>query len=54
MIEFIAEVREIKSKKLVSLDKEIIIVLNTSDLIALELAKLPADTLLKVKIDYDR
>lgn len=49
--EFEAEIREVKSKKLVSLDKEITIVLNTSDLRALELAKLDTDKTIKVSIE---
>ena len=42
---------EVKSKKLVSLDKEITIVLNTSDLIALQLAMIDTDKIIKVSIE---
>lgn len=54
MIEFDAEIREIKAKKLVSLDQEITVKLNTNDLIVLELAKIPTDKIIKVKIEYDK
>lgn len=51
MIEFLAEVREVKSKKLVTNDIEYTVKLNTNEQSILELAKLPADQLVKVKIE---
>lgn len=53
MLQFQAEVREVKAKKLISLDKEIIVILNTNDLVALELAKLDTDKIIKVSIEVE-
>lgn len=52
-IKFIAEIREVKSKKLVSNDKEITVVLNTSDLGALQLAMIDSDTTIKVTVELE-
>lgn len=53
MIEFNAEIREVKSKKLVSLDNEISVRLSTNELPALDLAKIPPDKTIKVKIEIN-
>lgn len=50
-IQFFAEVREVKSKKLITNDIEYTVKLNTDSEFALDLGKLPADTLLKVTIE---
>ena len=52
-MEFIAEIREVKSKKLITNDIEFTVKLNTSDPAILELAKIPADQLIKVVIEID-
>ena len=51
MISFQAEIREVKAKKLVSLDQEVKVILTTNELIALELAKIPTDKIVKVMIE---
>ena len=49
-IEFIATIKEVKSKALVSLDREARIVLETGDLNVMELGRWPADETCTVKI----
>lgn len=51
MIEFEAEIREVKCKKLVSLDKECILVLNTDNVNILELGKIPSEKTVIVRIE---
>ena len=51
MIIFDAEIREVKIKKLITLDKEIKIVLTTADLNALKLAEVESDKTIQVKIE---
>jgi len=53
MIEFLAEFRAIQSRKLITNDNEVTVKLATSDLMALELAKLPTDVILKVTIEVE-
>jgi hypothetical protein len=54
MLSFIAEIKEVKQQKLVSLDNQYSIKLLTDDSKILDLGKLPPDTLVKVNIDiYD-
>ena len=48
--EFIAEIKEVKQVKLVSLDNQYSIKLITDDSRILDLGKLPPDTLVEVKI----
>ena len=51
---FIAEIKEVKQQKLVSLDNQYSIKLLTDDSKILDLGKLPPDTLVKVNIEtYD-
>lgn len=50
-IEFIAEVREVKSKKLITNDLEYKVVFNSDNPIILELARIPADQLVKVTVE---
>ncbi len=50
IIKFRAEIREVKAKKLVCLDKEITVKLNTSNIIALELGKIDSDKEVRVTI----
>lgn len=52
--EFMAEVIEVKSKKLVSLDVEYRVILRGDNPAILELGRLPADTMLKVIIEIDK
>ena len=54
MIEFTAEIREVKSRKLITNDIEYTVKLNTENPIILELAKIPADQLVKVKIEVSK
>lgn len=49
-IEFIAVVKEVKSKALVSLDKSARIILETEDLSVMDLGKWPADETVSVAI----
>lgn len=49
-IEFIAVVKEVKSKALVSLDKSARIILETEDLSIMDLGKWPADETVSVTI----
>lgn len=53
MLNFLAELRSFKSKKLVTNDIEYLILFNTSDKETVELAKLPADTILKVTVEIN-
>jgi hypothetical protein len=54
MLSFIAEIKEVKQQKLVSLDNQYSIKLLTDDSKILDLGKLPPDTLVKVNIEtYD-
>uniref|UniRef100_A0A7C5Z3D8 Uncharacterized protein n=1 Tax=candidate division CPR3 bacterium TaxID=2268181 RepID=A0A7C5Z3D8_UNCC3 len=55
LISFIAEIKEVKQQKLVSLDNQYSIKLITDNSQILDLGKLPPDTLLKVSIEkwYD-
>lgn len=53
MIEFLAEVREVKSKKLVTNDIEYTVKFNTNEQSVLELAKLPADQLIRVSVKLE-
>ncbi|MEK9207805.1 MAG: hypothetical protein AAB922_04935 [Patescibacteria group bacterium] len=48
---FLAEVREVKSKKLITNDIEFTLKVNTNDPSILELAKFPADTMIKVSVE---
>lgn len=50
-IEFEVEIREVKCKKLISLDKEITIVLNTNDINVLDLGKIESEKTVKVVIE---
>jgi len=50
-MEFIADIVEVKMKKLMSLDKEVRIIMNTGDLQTLELGKIPSDVNVKVKVE---
>ena len=52
-IKFEAEVREVKVKKLISLDKEIIIILNTSNIAAFGLANVPSEKTVRVLIEVE-
>ena len=52
-IQFLAEIRKVESKKLVSNDKEIVITLNTSDLSALQLAMIDTDKMIKVSVELE-
>lgn len=54
-ISFIAEIKEVKQQKLVSLDNQYSIRLITDNSQILDLGKLPPDTLVKVSIEetYD-
>ena len=52
-IEFEAEIREVKSKKLVSLDKEIILILNTDNIEVLDLGKIASDKIVRVIIEEE-
>jgi hypothetical protein len=49
-LSFIAVVKEVKSKALVSLDKSVRVLLETEDVETLELGKWPADETVTVKI----
>lgn len=51
MIEFNAEVIKVESKKLISNDIEYSVKLITNEQSVLELAKLPAEQMIKVKIE---
>lgn len=53
-IEFIAVVKEVKSKALVSLDKSARIILETEDLSVLDIGKWGGDELVRVKIERIR
>lgn len=53
MISFIAEIKEIKTKKLPSLDMEYSLRIVTNDQNLLELGKIPADKLIKVTIQAE-
>ena len=48
---FAAEIREVKAYKTVSLDREIRVVLNTWDVQAIDLAKIPTDSVVTVRIE---
>ena len=50
-ISFIAEIKEVKQQKLVSLDNQYSIKLITDDSKILDLGKLPPDQLVKVSIE---
>lgn len=53
-LSFIAEIKEVKQQKLVSLDNQYSIKLITDNSQILDLGKLPPDTLVKVNIEtYD-
>jgi hypothetical protein len=52
-IEFEAEIREVKSRKLITNDIEYSVRFNTADPIVLELGRLEGDRTVKVKI-YDK
>jgi len=53
-LSFIAEIKEVKQQKLISLDNQYSIKLITDDSKILDLGKLPPDTLVKVDIKtYD-
>ena len=51
VIEFIAQVKEVKAKALVSLDKSYRILLETEDASVLEVGKWPADETVSVRIE---
>ena len=53
-MEFFAELREVKSKKLITGDIEYKITLTTDNAQVLDLGKIPADTLFKVNINESR
>lgn len=50
-MKFIAEIKEVKMKKLVSLDNEYRITFATSDKNILELGKIPADEVVEVEVN---
>lgn len=52
-IAFAAEIREVKSRKLITNDIEYTIKFNTIDQIVLDLAKIPADQLVKVIVELE-
>jgi len=52
-IEFSAEIREVKSKKLISNDIEYKVTFNSSDPVVLDLGKIEADRVVKVSVEYD-
>ena len=47
---FLAEIRKVEARKLVSGDIEILVTFNTSDNRALDLGKFPSDTLFRVYV----
>ena len=51
---FLAELRKVEAKKLVTNDVEVTITFNTSDTDILDLGKIPADTLLRVYVQDAR
>lgn len=53
MIQFLGEVRQFKSKKLITTDIEYTVTINTTDVTAVELAKIPADKMIKVIIEIE-
>ena len=53
MPKFIAQVKQVVSKNLVSSDKSVRVVLDTQDLSALDVADIPADTLVRVTIETE-
>lgn len=52
-LQFLAEVKEVKSKKLVSLDVSYNIVFNTDDPAVLQLGALGGDALVKVTVEIE-
>ena len=52
-IEFEAEIRKVEAKKLITNDMEYKLILTTSDNRLIELAKLPADSMIKVTIEIE-
>lgn len=53
-IEFVAVVKEVKAKTLVSLDKSIRMLLETEDLSVLDIGKWPADETVNVRIERNK
>lgn len=53
LLQFMAEVKEVKSRKLASLDVSYRVILETDDPSVLSLAALSADTLLQVTVEVD-
>ena len=51
---FLAELRKVEAKKLVTNDVEVIVTLNTNDTDVLELGKIPPDTILRVYVQDAR
>ena len=51
MTKFVAEIKQVSSKKTASLDIEYRVVLSTDDPRVLELGKLPADSLVNVEVE---
>lgn len=49
-MKFLAEIRQVVIKKLITNDKEIRILLNTSDLASIELARIPSEEIIQVEI----
>ena len=52
-MDFTAQIKQVSSKSLVSLDKEAQIVLRTGDMWVMDLGKLPADTNVKVRVEIE-
>ena len=52
-IEFVAEIREVKSRKLISNDVEFTCKFNSSDPVVLDLGKIEADRVVKVSVEYE-
>jgi hypothetical protein len=50
-MKFTAEIKEVKMRKLVSLDNEYRITLSTNDQAILELGKIPADEIVEVEVN---
>lgn len=50
-MDFIAEIKQVKQLKLVSLDNQYTVTLRTDDSKVMDLGKLPADILVKVKVE---
>lgn len=51
-VTFQAEIRQVKMRKLVSLDKEMTVLLNTNELKVLELGKIDSDVVVEVRVQW--